>query len=181
MRFIFDTGKLSISMTLAAVLLLGSTHLSAAVSAIDDEGTVIELPVAANRVIALAPSLTELLFAAGAGSKIVGAVEYSDYPDAARAIPIVGRHDLLDMERILELKPDLIVAWQSGNPRASVKRLRELGFAVYIAEPKQLDSIPSHLERLARLTGTESIGNQAAEDFRQQLQILANTYNSDRQ
>lgn len=158
------------------MLILGPTQLSAAVSVLDDEGTVVELPKVAMRVISLAPSLTELLFAAGAGSNIVGVVEYSDFPEAARAIPVVGRHDLLDMERILQLNPDLIVAWQSGNPRASVARLRELGFAVYIAEPKRLDSIPSHLERLSRLTGTESRGNLAAQDFRDHLQLLADTY-----
>jgi len=158
------------------MLILVPIQLSAAVSVLDDEGTVVELPQAATRVISLAPSLSELLFAAGAGSRIVGVVEYSDFPEAARAIPVVGRHDLLDMERILQLNPDLIVAWQSGNPRASVARLRELGFAVYIAEPKRLDSIPSHLERLATLTGTEPVGNRAAREFRKHLTLLADTY-----
>ena len=158
------------------MLIVGPTPLSAAVSVLDDEGTLVELPKVAMRVISLAPSLTELLFAAGAGSNIVGVVEYSDFPEAARAIPVVGRHDLLDMERILQLNPDLIVAWQSGNPRASVARLRELGFAVYIAEPKRLDSIPSHLERLATLTGTETVGDLAAREFRDHLTLLADTY-----
>ena len=161
---------------LFAMLIVGPTPLSAAVSVLDDEGTLVELPKVAMRVISLAPSLTELLFAAGAGSNIVGVVEYSDFPEAARAIPVVGRHDLLDMERILQLNPDLIVAWQSGNPRASVARLRELGFAVYIAEPKRLDSIPSHLERLATLTGTETVGDLAAREFRDHLTLLADTY-----
>lgn len=156
--------------------MLGFHHSMAAVSAVDDEGTLITLEQPATRIVSLAPSLTELLFATGAGAHIVGVVNYSDFPDAARAIPVIGRHDLLDMERILQLNPDLIVAWQSGNPRASVARLRDLGFNVYVAEPKQLESIPSHLERLAALTGTSVMGNQAAADFRHTLAALNAQY-----
>lgn len=147
-----------------------------AVEVIDDEGLLISLSAPAERIISLAPSLTELIFAAGAGDKLVGVVEYSDFPEAAKNIPIVGRHDLLDMERILELRPDLVVAWQSGNPRASVNRLRELGLIVYIAEPKSLESIPSHLERLSILSGSEETANAAADTFRASLQALSNEY-----
>ena len=164
------------TLIVAAVFLSGASHGLAAVSAIDDEGTLVELSQPATRVISLAPSLTELLFAAGAGGQIVGVVDYSDFPPEANEIQVVGRHDLLDMERILQLDPDLIVAWQSGNPRTSVARLRELGFPVYIAEPKLLESIPSHIERLARLTGTSAVGNQEAADFRETLAALSAQY-----
>jgi len=166
-----------LSVTFLSALLL-SGHLAAAVEAVDDEGTRIELMAPATRIISLAPSLTELLFAAGAGASIVGTVEYSDYPEAAQAIPIIGRYDLLDMERILQLQPDLIIAWQSGNPRTAVARLRELGFNVYIAEPKRLESIPSHIERLAALTGHTAQGGQAAAEFREQLRNLESRYQS---
>ncbi len=142
----------------------------------DDEGALVMLDEAAARIISLAPSLTELLYAAGAGSKIVGVVEYSDYPEAAKSLPIIGRHDLLDMERILELQPDLVVAWQSGNPRASVERLRELGLTVYIAEPKSLASIPSHMLRLATLAGTEAQAAPVIRDFENKLNELVSTY-----
>lgn len=168
--------RLIAALTVCSSLLLCTHSLGAAVSSSDDEGTLIELSQPATRIISLAPSLTEILFAAGAGEHIVGVVNYSDYPAAANAIQIVGRHDLLDMERILQLDPDLIVAWQSGNPRASVARLRALGLTVYIAEPKQLESIPSHIERLAALTGTSIIGDQAAANFRLTLATLTATY-----
>lgn len=170
--------KRIIWLTATLVCLTCGSHSLAAVSAMDDEGTLIALPQPATRIISLAPSLTELLFAAGAGAQIVGVVNYSDYPPEANAIQIVGRHDLLDMERILQLDPDLIVAWQSGNPRASVARLRELGFQVYVAEPKQLESIPSHLERLALLTGTSAQGDLAAAEFRETLASLSAQYHS---
>ena len=161
------------------ILLIASLAFSQSAFAIevrDDEGTLVKLDEAAVRIISLAPSLTELLYAAGAGSKIVGVVEYSDYPEEAKSLPIIGRHDLLDMERILLLEPDLIVAWQSGNPRASVNRLRELGLTVYIAEPKSLASIPSHMRRLATLAGTEAHAASVIQDFEAQLDALSTTY-----
>lgn len=158
------------------VSLPGFCSMVSAAEAIDDEGLLVSLSEPAERIISLAPSLTELIFASGAGDKLVGVVEYSDYPEAAKKIPIIGRHDLLDLERILELEPDLIVAWQTGNPRASVNRLRELGLSVYIAEPKSLDSIPSHIERLSALTGTEQPGGLAAISFRNELRSLSEQY-----
>ena len=161
------------------LLLLSTLAISQSVFSIevrDDEGSVLQLDAPATRIISLAPSLTELLFAAGAGDKLVGVVEYSDYPEAAKALPIIGRYDLLDMEKILELQPDLIVAWQTGNPKASVNRLRELGLTVYIAEPKRLESIPSHLRRLAILAGTESIAASVIEEFESTLATLSRNY-----
>ncbi|MCH7673202.1 MAG: cobalamin-binding protein, partial [Proteobacteria bacterium] len=149
---------------------------SGAVAAIDDEGSLVQLAAPAKRIISLAPSLTELIYAAGAGDKLVGVIAYSNYPEAAKSLPVVGQHDMLDMERILSLRPDLVVAWLSGNPRASVRRLRELGLNVYIAEPKNLESIPSHMERLAILAGTESIAKPAAENFRSRLRALDKQY-----
>lgn len=142
----------------------------------DDEGLLIQLDAPAKQIISLAPSLTELLYAAGAGEKLVGVVEYSDYPEAAKSLPIVGRHDLLDMEKILQLQPDLIVAWQTGNPRASVNRLRELGLTVYIAEPKNLSSITSHIHRLSVLAGTELVAQPTINDFQKKWQELSDTY-----
>lgn len=149
---------------------------SEAVAAIDDEGSLIQLAAPAKRIISLAPSLTELIYAAGAGDKLVGVIAYSNYPEAAKSLPVVGQHDMLDMERILALQPDLVVAWLSGNPRASVRKLRELGLNVYIAEPKNLESIPSHMERLAILAGTEKIAKPAAENFRSRLRALDHRY-----
>jgi iron complex transport system substrate-binding protein len=166
---------------LSALILLTCSLATAGASQIevrDDEGSVVQLQQAANRIISLAPSLTELLYAAGAGSKLVGVVEYSDYPEAAKSIPIIGRHDLLDMERILQLQPDLVVAWQTGNPKASVNRLRQLGISVYIAEPKSLASISSHIQRLATLAGTEAIAATVIDDFNATLEYLADTYSA---
>ncbi len=145
----------------------------------DDEGTLITLRTPAQRIISLAPSLTELIYAAGAFEKLIGVAEYSDFPPAATELPIVGRFDILDIERIVQLNPDLVVAWQSGNPRSSVNRLRKLGLPVYIAEPKSLASIPFHIERLALLAGTKLRAEETINGFRQKLEALHDLF-SDR-
>ena len=113
--------KLTKNITLVSLLsLVIIPRTFAAIELTDDDDLVVRLDHPAARIISLAPSLTELVFAAGAGKKLVGVVEYSDFPPEVTALPIVGRYNLLDQERILELEPELILAWKSGNPRASV-------------------------------------------------------------
>ena len=170
-------------MRLFSLLMLCSTLEAAAqeepdIQVIDDEGRQISLAQPARRIISLAPSLTELLYAAGAGDRLVAVVEYSDYPPEAEQLPRIGRHDMLDLERILALEPDLIVAWQSGNPRASINRLRELGLTVYSAEPRSLEAIPGHILSLGLLAGTQSIADQAAEEFQSSYLELQERYST---
>ena len=164
-----------------ASLLILSTILCAATSAqsitvVDDEQRTVTLDGPAQRIISLAPSLTELLFVAGAGNRIKGVSEYSDHPPQAQGLPVVGRYDLLDMEAIVGYNPDLIVAWRSGNPQAAVQRLIDLGFNVYIAEPRTLLSIPDQIEKFATLAGTQETGQAASQYFREQLQTLRSRY-----
>ncbi|MBL4728908.1 MAG: cobalamin-binding protein, partial [Gammaproteobacteria bacterium] len=173
---ILSTSLRKILSLLLLLATLGVSQAGFSIDVFDDEGSLVQLDENAQRIISLAPSLTELLYAAGAGDKLVGVVEYSDYPIAAKALPIIGRYDMLDMEKILQLQPDLIVAWQSGNPRASVNRLRELGLTVYIAEPKRLESIPSHIRRLAILAGTEKVAEEVIEEFETKLATLSENY-----
>ena len=132
----------------------------------DDAGEKVTLHLPAHRVVSLAPHITELLYAAGAGRDVVGATAYSDYPEAAKNIPRVGSGAGLDIEAIVALHPDLIVAWESGNPPWQVERLRSLGFAVFVTEPRRLDDISGLLERLGTLTGTQAIAGKAASAFR---------------
>ena len=160
----------------AIVLSALTVQAYSVVEVYDDEGTQITLAIPAQRIVSLAPSLTELIYSAGAGENLVGVVEYSDFPAAAKALPIVGRFDLLDIERILELEPDLVVAWQTGNPRSSVDQLRQLGLTVYVAEPRSLAAIPSHIERLAVLVGKELSDLKVIYDFQQKLEALNSKY-----
>lgn len=148
-------------------------HMQVAAGAItvrDDLGHDVSLPMPAARVISLAPSVTEMLFAVGAGATIVGTSEFSDFPDAARDIPRIGRHDKLNLEEIVALGPDLVIGWHSGNPRDEIGHLRELGLTVYLSEPRDLDSIAVSLERFGQLTGHTEAGLAAARAFRSRME-----------
>jgi iron complex transport system substrate-binding protein len=152
--------------------------MAASIEVIDDRGISIQLAQPAERIISLAPSLTELLYVAGAGDKLVGVVEYSDYPEEALSLPLIGRFDRFDIERILELKPDLVVAWLTGNPRSTIEGLERLGLTVYVAEPKFLDSIPNQLEKLGQLAGTEGQASEAIDAYAEKLTSLVNRYSA---
>lgn len=138
----------------------------AAISVRDDAGGTVTLQAPAHRIISLAPNVTELLYAAGAGGDIVGATAYSDYPEAAKNLPRVGSGAGLDIEAVVALHPDLIVAWKTGNPPWQVERLRKLGLSVFVTEPRRLDDIADLLARLGRLAGTQAVAAQAAGEFR---------------
>jgi iron complex transport system substrate-binding protein len=160
----------------AAALLVSALPALAAITVQDDMRHAITLAAPAQRIVSLAPHTTELLFAAGAGSKIVGISEYSDYPPAARSIASIGSSAALDLERIIALKPDLIVSWGSGNLGPQVGKLRELGIPVFESEPRDFETVATSLERLALLAGTSAFGQQAASQFRSRLGQLASTY-----
>ncbi|WP_163143988.1 cobalamin-binding protein, partial [Arhodomonas sp. KWT] len=162
--------------TLLAALFLLHAAAAAAVSAVDDDGRRIDLPEPAERIVSLAPHATEILYAAGAGTHVVGAVSYSDWPPAARELPRVGSYDAVDYERILGLDPDLVVAWRSGNGEETVARLRKLGLTVFVSEPRSLEAIPETVERLGRLAGTPETARTTAARFRSERDHLAERY-----
>jgi iron complex transport system substrate-binding protein len=142
----------------------------------DDRGATLELRAPARRIVSLAPHITELLFAAGAGDYVVGAVEYSDYPDAARRIPRVGSVHALDLERVLSLRPDLIVVWLHGSPQRQLERLALLGVPTYYSEPRRLEDVAGTLERFGRLAGTGQAAGRAAAAYRARLAALRARY-----
>lgn len=148
----------------------------ATVSAVDDAQHAVVLKSPARRIISLAPHTTEMLFAAGAGAYVVGVTEYSDYPPEAKRIASVGSGVSLDLERIIQLKPDLIVGWNNGNAAAQLARLDALGIPVFRSEPHGFPAIATSLERLAHLAGTDAVGHTAAESFRAHLKRIEVTY-----
>jgi iron complex transport system substrate-binding protein len=160
------TPKFSIPIALGVLQLLWSVHAIAAVSVVDDARHIVTLSAPAQRIVSLAPHATELLFAAGAGAKIVGVSEYSNYPPAAVKIASIGNTFSLDLERIIALKPDLIVMWGSGNSAGQTEKLRNLGIPLFESEPRDYETVATSLERLSRLTGTDKTGRAAATAFR---------------
>lgn len=160
-RALFLRGFL-LPLGLAAMVTIARAEFSVR----DDTGQAIVLASPAHRVISLAPHVTELLFAAGAGNAVVGTVDYSDYPEAAKRIPRVGGGAGLDIEAIVALHPDLIIAWQTGNPSWQLERLARLGFPVFVTEPRRIDDVADLLKRFGQLTGTEHAARKAADEFR---------------
>lgn len=160
-----------------ALLLCGWLAVHAAaraeIAVTDDAGHALKLPRPAQRIVSLAPHLTELLYAAGAGGQVVAAVEFSNYPAAAKALPRIGSYAAFDLERIAALKPDLVVAWGSGNPPGPVAQLRRLGIPVFISEPQRLEDVGPSLVRLGDLAGTEAVARLAADAFEARRTALA--------
>ena len=161
---------LVVSALLAEVV--WSVSASAAVTVTDDAGNKVTMEHPAQRVISLSPHVTELLFAAGGGSKIVGTVKYSDYPEAAKAIPRIGDLRQIDVERMIALKPDLLVVWTHGAFNQQLDTLKKAGIPFFFSEPQKLSQVPETLLKLGQLMGTETVAQPAAAGFQQQLQQL---------
>jgi iron complex transport system substrate-binding protein len=145
----------------AVVLPVGA----AAIRVTDDTGAVVQLSAPARRIVSLAPHATELLFAAGAGERVVGVVAGSNFPPEAARLPVIGDVFALDLERIVALKPDLIVTWPyTTTPQVAM--LRDRGIAVFTTDPRTIDGIAADLERLGELAGTRFEAQRAATAFR---------------
>ena len=159
-----------------AALFSISYQAPAAVSALDDTGQTVTLSKPAPRIISMAPNLTEILFHIEAGSQIVGVVEYSDFPPEALDIPKIGASHQFDIEAILALQPDLIVAWESGNPIDDLAKLEQLGLPIFRTEPRTLIDIATLLQRLGKLTGHSAISDVLAATFLEGTASIRDAY-----
>ncbi|MEO5702174.1 MAG: cobalamin-binding protein [Casimicrobiaceae bacterium] len=151
-------------LALLAWLLPGGA-CAAGVAATDDVGARVSLPAPARRIVSLAPSATEIVYAAGAGAALVGVVSSSDFPPAARSVTRVGDAHGLDLERIVALAPDLIVTWPYTVP-AQLARLRERGIAIFMVDPRDVDGIAGAVAQVGVLAGTRPVADAAARDLR---------------
>jgi iron complex transport system substrate-binding protein len=129
-----------------------------------------------QRIVSLAPHLTELAFTAGAGDRIVATVEYSDHPEAARRIPRIGDAFRVDLERLVALRPDAVLAWESGNPAPTLERIRALHLPVVAFQTQRLEHVATALREIGRLAGTSEIAERAASDYERRIQELRERY-----
>jgi iron complex transport system substrate-binding protein len=160
------------------VIVLLWSQFSWALSVVDNTGRTLTLEQPAQRIISLAPHITENLFSAGLGDKIVGSVSYSDYPEKAKSIPRIGTYKAINIEQIIALKPDVIIAWHSGNIIRQIEKLESLGIPIFYSEPRNLDDIAVNIERMGSLGGTSDIAQKKAQKFRQTLAQLKHRYQS---
>ena len=175
-------------VAIAARGLIGSLHTLAVLVATavyahasgvvvtDDRGKTLALARPAQRIVTMAPSITEMVYAAGAGTKLVGVARYSDYPPQAAQLPQVGDASRVDLERVVALRPDLVIGWKSGNQAADFERLERLGFTLYVAEPAALAAIPPLLRAIGALAGTRAPAQAAADEFERGIDRLRARY-----
>lgn len=161
---------------LISLLLIVPHTASAAITLTGADGHTVTLQAPATRIVSLAPDLTELVYDAGAGASMAGAGSYSNYPAAANKLPRVGSASGFDLERIVALKPDLILVWQGGTPVKFIERLRGLDLPVLTVGTHQLADIAANLELIGRATGHEREAQQAAQDFLAGLAALRREY-----
>ncbi len=135
-------------------------------------GETLTLATPAERIITLAPNLAELVFAAGAGEQLRAVVEYSNFPAQVKQIPRIGDAFRIDLERIIELEPDLVIAWKSGNPQTALQKLEQLGITVWQIEITRPEEIADAVENISLAAGTQAIGQAVARQLRSKLADL---------
>ena len=141
-----------------------------------------KIPTGSNKskptIIALSPHIVEMLFDIGAGEQIIGTTEFSDYPEKAKIIPRIGNYIRLQLERIIELQPDLIIAWKSGTPSDDLARLTKLGFNVVYSQPNTFEDIASEIAYFATLTGHTEKGKHLSSKFLADLNVIKAKYST---
>jgi iron complex transport system substrate-binding protein len=142
------------------------------------DGSILKLDKPAQRLVTLSPHLAELVFAAGAGKNLVATVEYSEYPEAAASVPRIGDAFRIDVERVLALSPDLVIAWNSGNPRQAVAQIVSLGIPVWTVEIRELGEIAATIKTIGHASGRTQTAGIAAANFQRRVNELSWQYTS---
>jgi iron complex transport system substrate-binding protein len=174
--FLMKSIRVDRPLCLALLLWLHLPAVAGARNVIDDDGLTVSVPQHVQRIVSLAPGATAVLFAAGAGDRLVGTAEYSDEPAAARRVARVGDSQHFDIERILALRPDVVVAWSGGTGAAQLERVAQLGLPIYRHRMAGLDDIAASVRRMGVLAGTAPIAEPAADLLAQRVRQLRARY-----
>ncbi len=166
--------KIKIISLIVLMLIVNSAYCEITVT--DDSGSELILAKPVTRIISLAPHITELLYAAGAGEQILGTVSYSDYPPAAKNIPVIGSYVKVDYEKVLALQPDVVIYWKSGNPQSMIDGIRKLDLKLFNSEPDDFEDIALSIKALGRLMGTEAVADKRAQQYLRRLEKLRKKY-----
>ncbi len=160
-------------LLIVSVALAASLATAGAVALTDDAGREVSVPDRSERIVSLAPSITEILFALGAGPRVVGVTQYSNYPPEATRLPQVGSYVNLSLEKILALRPDLVIGIRDGNPKAVIDRLAELGVPCYIVDPRSLDGVITTVRHIGRAVGREQAAEKIAGQMASRIREVA--------
>lgn len=161
---------------LLLALLVGVNVYADKIEVVDARGKTLRLEQPAERIVALAPHIVENVYSAGAGSKLVAAVNYSDYPAEAQKLPQVGSYKTVNYEAVLALKPDLVLGWASGNGPDVAQQLERLGLRVYVDELRTMEDIAAEVRTIGALAGTSEVADKAAQQWLQRYNTLKARY-----
>jgi iron complex transport system substrate-binding protein len=164
------------ALLMLAALATFSAPAPAAITVTDDAGRTLTLAQTPQKIVSLAPGGTEMLFAAGAGDRVIATVEFSDEPPAARKIPRIGDATSIDVERLVALRPDVVIVWEGGGNVANVRKLEDLGMPLYRQKAETLAAMPASLRRLGALTGTRETAERGAADIEARMARLTQRF-----
>lgn len=160
-------------LLLVLFILIVSTSPLKARTVKDHLGREIQIPEKPERIISLAPSITECLFALEQGDRVIGVTQFSDYPPEAQKLPQVGSYVSLNLERIVALKPDLCIGTKDGNPRGTIMRLEKLGVPVYAVDPRDLNAVMDTLSELGELLRAQQRAEDVVQDMRERIDAIS--------
>jgi iron complex transport system substrate-binding protein len=155
----------------AALLLAGAAQVGA-LEVIDDRGERLILAQPARRIVTLAPHLAEIAYAIGAGAQVVGVSSFTTYPPEAARLPVIANAGRVNFERLVELKPDLVLAWRTGNSTLQLERLQRMGFSVLTTETARLQDVPRVMRLIGAATGREAGAERQAREYEQDIERL---------
>ena len=160
----------------ALALAVGNVAGAHALQVKDDIGATLSFERPARRIVTLAPHLAEIVFAAGAGASLAGVSAFSHHPVDARRLPVVASHGRVDIERLIALRPDLVLAWQSGNPPLQIDRVRRLGVPVLVTEVRSLADVPRIVRLIGALAGSDALAEARARNLEDEVETLRRRY-----
>ena len=162
--------KIITTSIFAITILLACGLPIMAKTAEDQLGREIRVPDDPKRIIALAPSITEIIFALGQQDRLKGTTQFSNYPAEAAKLPKVGSYVRLDLERIVALNPDLCIAIKDGNPKGIIDRLQSLNIPVFAVNPRNLESMIQTIQKIGSILNASQKANTLVKDMRSRIQ-----------
>lgn len=161
-----------VRLLVCVCLVLAWPIQAAPIRVVDDAGQTHILPAPPQRIVSLAPHLTELLFAVGAGDQVVGVDSASDFPGKAQSLPRIGDYSRINFERIVALKPDLVLGWEGGNRAADLHGVKQLGVPVLLTHATSLDDVARLLRLVGEASGHAEAGRERARELEKKLAVL---------
>ncbi|MGD9285819.1 MAG: helical backbone metal receptor, partial [Desulfobacterales bacterium] len=162
--------KILATSILVITILLASALPLVAKTAEDQLGRKVQIPDDPQRVVALAPSITEIIFALGQQDRLKGTTQFSNYPAEAAKLPKVGSYVRLDLERIVALHPDLCIAIKDGNPKDTIERLQSLNIPVFAVNPRNLETVMQTIQKVGDILNASERAKTLVQAMRGRIQ-----------